>query len=46
MTFLLASDAHDIGQTEWLTLAWEMAGKLGLDEDRFWRPGGKPIAGG
>ncbi|MHC4716505.1 MAG: PHP domain-containing protein [Planctomycetota bacterium] len=46
VTFLLASDAHDIGQTEWLALAWQMAEKLGLEEDRFWRPGGEPIAGG
>ena len=46
VTFLLASDAHAIGQAEWLTLAWEMAGKLEVTEDRFWRPGGAPIVGG
>ncbi|HET6428538.1 MAG TPA: PHP domain-containing protein [Phycisphaerae bacterium] len=45
VTFLLASDAHAIGHAGWLTLAWEMAEKLHLPEDRFWRPSSRPIAG-
>jgi len=45
VTFLLASDAHDIGDIQRLPLAWEVAEELELPPDRFWRPRGKPVAG-
>ena len=45
-TFCVGSDAHDIGRLEAITAAWDMVERLGLTEDRIWRPEGEPAAGG
>jgi histidinol phosphatase-like PHP family hydrolase len=45
-TFSLASDAHDIGQLEAVTAAWNVAEMLGLSEEQIWRPEGEPLVGG
>lgn len=46
VTFAVGSDAHDIGHLERVRLAWEMVDRLGLSDDRIWRPSGEPIVGG
>jgi histidinol phosphatase-like PHP family hydrolase len=43
VVFSLASDAHDIGHLPSIKHAWRAAERLGLSEDRIWRPGCKPI---
>jgi len=45
VTFAVGSDAHDIGHLERVRLAWELVERLGLPEDRLWRPGGQPVVG-
>ena len=44
--FSPCSDAHDIGQLERVRLAWDAIDRLGLPDDRIWRPAGDPIVGG
>ena len=46
VTFASASDAHDIHQLERVRLAWEALDRLGVGEDRLWRPACEPIVGG
>jgi histidinol phosphatase-like PHP family hydrolase len=41
--FSVGSDAHDIGQLESVTRSWALAERLGLGEDRIWRPSGTPL---
>ena len=46
VTFSPCSDAHDIGHLERVLLAWEMIDRLGLGDERIWRPSGAPVVGG
>ena len=46
VTFAVGSDAHDISGLKNVRTAWEVAGRLGLPDERIWRPPGPPIAGG
>ena len=51
VTFAAGSDAHDINSLRKIESAWAVMEKLGLSEDRVWRPvgrrnGGPPVAGG
>jgi len=43
--FALGSDAHDINRLAAIEAAWEMADRLGLTEDRIWRPKCEPMVG-
>lgn len=45
-SFSPGSDAHDISRLADIRVAWEMIDRLGLGEERIWRPGGRPMAGG
>lgn len=39
--FALGSDAHTITSLKEITAAWDVVEKLGLSEDRIWKPGKK-----
>ena len=41
--FSLGSDAHDINRMRTAKIALEAAGRLGLDDDRIWRPATPPL---
>ena len=41
--FSFASDAHDIVQLESVQRAWDLAEKIGLPEDRIWKPDTAPV---
>ena len=43
--FSPGSDAHDISHLASIRVVWEMVDRLGLGEDRIWRPQGPPMAG-
>ena len=45
VTFATASDAHDIGELDRVTLAWDMVERFGLSDDRLWHPPGEPVVG-
>lgn len=38
VTFSLGSDAHDIGQLQEIRVAWDVGERLGLTEERVYRP--------
>jgi histidinol phosphatase-like PHP family hydrolase len=42
-SFSLASDAHDIKRMKTALSALDIAERLGLDDDRIWRPAGPPL---
>jgi histidinol phosphatase-like PHP family hydrolase len=42
-TFALASDAHSIEQLQQVAAAWELADRIGLTEERIWRPSVEPF---
>ena len=42
--FTTCSDGHQIGRLGEIRNAWAAADRLGLPEDRFWRPPGEPLA--
>lgn len=44
--FSIASDAHDINKMKDAISAREMAERIGLTEDRIWRPGAAPFVRG
>ena len=46
VTFSLASDAHNIGQVPDIQAVWDVVDRLGLSDDRIWRPGCGPIVPG
>jgi histidinol phosphatase-like PHP family hydrolase len=43
--FAVGSDAHGINQLERVRLAWEVYDRLGLPDERLWRPAGAPVVG-
>lgn len=45
-TFAAGSDAHDINSLQKIESAWAVMERLGLSEDRIWRPAGSPFVGG
>ena len=45
-TFAVGSDAHRIERLAAIEAAWKMADRLGLTEDRIWRPACEPMIGG
>ena len=45
-TFAVGSDAHRIERLATIESAWNMAGRLGLDESRIWKPTCEPMIGG
>ncbi len=44
--FAAGSDAHGIDSLQMIESAWAVMERLGLSEDRIWRPAGPPLAGG
>ena len=46
VTFALGSDAHNIGQLVDSQVVWDFVDRLGLGEDRIWRPACQPIMAG
>ncbi len=45
-TFAVGSDAHRIERLAAIEAAWKMIARLGLAEDRIWRPACEPMIGG
>ena len=43
--FSLGSDAHDIHELATIQDIWQVVKRLGLSQDRIWRPQGKPLIG-
>jgi len=41
--FSVSSDAHDIGHLATVAESWSLADRLGLGEDRIWRPSCEPV---
>jgi len=41
----VGSDAHDISQLAHVSAAWQMVERLGLPDERIWRPSGTPFVG-
>jgi len=41
VTFSLGSDAHELDEFETIKLAWEVVDRLGISDDRIWRPAGE-----
>ena len=46
VSFAPGSDAHDIRGLKNVRTAWEVIDRLGIPDERIWRPGGEPIVGG
>ncbi len=41
--FTVGSDAHDIPELEKITTAWNLVDRLGIPNERLWRPADKPV---
>jgi len=42
VTFSLGSDAHELNEFEMIRLAWDVVDRLGIPDERIWRPAGDP----
>lgn len=43
VTFCVGSDAHDINKLKAIDIAWDVVEKLGVPEERIWRPLVEPL---
>jgi histidinol phosphatase-like PHP family hydrolase len=42
VTFSLGSDAHELNEFDTIRLAWDVADRLGIPDERIWRPASPP----